>query len=169
VEALYLVCGARRPQLKRDPLGGAMEIPAGWNRCMTHLQPNEFLTLTAEELEWAREYETRQLKEWARFPSHGEVYEALHDVQVRFVTHWRAPFTGGGSGLLPAGSRVRVEVYFTQEPISVYAQALDPNLETMLVPMEDRSAPKYGGYSLSITTEQLNRDFSLLGSENGAA
>jgi hypothetical protein len=146
-----------------------MNIPEGWHKSLTHLQTEDFLRLTAEEIEWAREYERRFLKTWARFPKHGEVYESLRDVNVKFTTQWRAPFTGGGSGVLPAGIRVQVEVHFTDEPVAVPAVVLDKRVEEMLVPQEDRNAPKYGGYALSLSTEQLNRDFRLLGPSDGAA
>jgi hypothetical protein len=146
-----------------------MDIPVDWNKSLTHLQPEDHVRLTVEELEWAREYERRQLKAWARFPRHGEMYESLRDITVNFLTHWSAPFTGGGSGLLPAGTRVRVEVHFTDEPVAVAGRVLDSQVEAILVPAEDRNAPKYGGYSLSLSTEQLNRDFRLLGSSDGAA
>ncbi len=53
-----------------------------------------------------------------RFPRNGEVYEAIEDTPVRFLTHWRAPFTDGGEGVLPQGTRVRVVVFETDpEPI----------------------------------------------------
>ena len=146
-----------------------MDIPAGWDKCITHLQPEEYFKLSKEELEWAREYERRLLKPWARFPRHGDVYESLRDITVRYLTHWRAPFTGGGSGALPAGTRVRVEVHFTDEPVAVAGVVQDPQVEALLVPADDRNAPKYGGYSLSLSTEQLNRDFRLLSSSDGAA
>jgi hypothetical protein len=132
------------------------------------LETKDFMTLTAEEIEYAREYERRLLKAWARFPKHGEIYESLRDVHVRFTTQWRAPFTGGGEGVLPAGVRVRVEVHFTDEPVAVPGIVLDERVEALLVPAEDRNAPKYGGYALSLSTEQLNQDFRLVSSSDGA-
>jgi hypothetical protein len=139
-----------------------MDLPSGWNKCLTHLTPDEQLTLGAEELEWAREYERRALRSWARFPLDGDIYESLRDLEVSFLTHWKAPFTGGGTGTLPSGTRVRVHVY-DPEPVAVAAEAFDnPALEGVLVALEDRKAHNYGGYSLHITTEQLNRHYRLI-------
>ncbi len=73
-----------------------MDIPAGWNKRLADLEPSDHgdgrPSITGEEFEWAREYERRLLRPWARFPRDGEVYEALDDVAVSFLTHWRAPF-----------------------------------------------------------------------------
>ncbi len=143
-----------------------MELPAGWNKRVADLEATDhgdgLPCITAEEFEMAIEYERRLLRPWARFPRDGEVYAAIGDFNVSFLTHWRAPFTGGGEGVLPSGTRVRVHVSHA-EPILVYADAENASdLELALVPAEDRLAPKYGGYSLSISTEDLNRHFRLV-------
>lgn len=143
-----------------------MELPAGWNKRLADLEATDHgdgrPCITAEEFEWAREYERRLLRPWARFPRDGEVYVATGDFPVSFLTHWRAPFTGGGKGVLPRGTRIRVRAS-DAEPIGVYAYAENASeLELALVPAEDRLAPKYDGYSLSISTEDLNRHFRLV-------
>ena len=94
-----------------------------------------------------------------RFPSRGDVYEALED----YLTHWRAPFTGGGRGTLRKGDRVTVD----HEPVdsmalSVYAAPVDQSVEARMVPASDRSDPKYDGYSLVLRTADLNRRFRLI-------
>lgn len=134
--------------------------PLGWNKTISDLM-SEKRTIPAEEIEWARSYERDNLRKWARFPRDREEFEATKDVAVTFVTHWQAPFTGGGTGTLPMGTRVRVSVSGPDpEPIGVYAEPLDyKRFETELVPAADRSTPKYGGFSLSISIEQLNKDF----------
>lgn len=143
-----------------------MELPEGWSKRLADLEATDHgdgcLCITSEEFEWAREYERRLLRPWARFPRDGEVYIATGDFCVSFLTHWMAPFTGGGQGILPSGTRVRVHVS-DAEPIGVYADAENASeLELILVPDEDRLASKYGGYSLSILTEDLNRYFRLV-------
>lgn len=143
-----------------------MELPAGWNKRLADLEPTDHgdgrPCITAEESEWAREYERGLLRPWARFPRDGEVYIAVGDFNVSFLTHWRAPFTGGGEGVLPGGTRIYVHVS-DPEPIAVYANAENATeLEFALVPNEDRLAEKYTGYSLVISTEDLNRHFRLV-------
>jgi hypothetical protein len=116
------------------------------------------------DTEWARAYERSFLRSWARFPVDGEVYETLEDMPIKFLTHWRAPFTGDGEGTLPKGTRVRVEVLnWIREPIGVYAKPVDvPRIERLLVSDDDRANAKYGGFSLSISTADLNRRFRLV-------
>jgi len=100
------------------------------------------------ETDWARAYERSLLRKWARFPLDGDIYEALEDTLVKFLTHWAAPFTDGGSGILPKGTQIRVEV-FSPEPIGVYAQPIDREvIEDRLVKAGDRANEKYRGFSL---------------------
>ena len=119
-------------------------------------------TVSGEELEWARQYERSQLRPWARFPRDGEIFEALSDLKIDYLTHWAAPFTGGGSCVIRKGTRIRVSVpVFDQEPIGIHAAPLDAALEKEIVPEAERNAGKYGGYSLFVKTAQLNKDFRL--------
>jgi hypothetical protein len=94
----------------------------------------------------------------------GEVYETLEDIPIKFLTHWRAPFTDGGEGTLPKGTQVRVKIPdWIREPIGVSADPLDvPRIERLLVSEDVRKNPKYGGFSLSISTAELNRRFRLV-------
>jgi hypothetical protein len=56
------------------------------------------------------------------------------------------------------------------EPIGVHVDAENASeLERTLVAGADRLAPKYAGYSLFITTEDLNRHFRLVESAAQAA
>jgi hypothetical protein len=99
--------------------------PDGWCKTLEDLL-NEKRRYSAEEMGWARAYEREQLKKsGARFPVNGEIYEAIHDVEIGCLTHWRAPFTGGQRVLLPAGTKLRVEVNSSDaEPIGIYALPL---------------------------------------------
>ena len=99
-----------------------------------------------------------------RFPLDGDVYEALEDVDMPFVTHWRAPFTGGGSGTLPRGTQVRVSVAsFNPTPASVYARPLNATeIELLLVCEAERTSPKYDGFSLVLSVAALNTRFRLI-------
>lgn len=134
-------------------------MPPGWNRTIDDLMA-EKRTVSGDEIEWAREYERSQLRPWARFPRDGEVFEAQGDLRLDYITHWAAPFSGGGPCTIRQGTRVRVSVpAFDAEPVGVYAAPLDASLEEQIVPEEDRKAGKYGGFSLFVRTAQLNKDF----------
>jgi hypothetical protein len=144
-------------------------FPEGWTKTVQDLVAERARTISAEEWEWARAYERSRLRPWARFPRNGDIYEALEDMPIRYLTHWRAPFTGGGTGALRKGTRVRVEVPDGDiEPIGVYADPLERDaIERELIPASDRAHEKYSGYSLSIGTKSLNRQFRLVSDVKG--
>jgi hypothetical protein len=143
--------------------------PPGWSKTIEDLIA-ENRSISGEEIEWARRFEREELKSWARFPRPGEIYELINDAEISYVTHWSAPFTGGGKGLLRGGTRVCIGDIGEAEPIGVYADALEKlRIEAELVPEADRKADLYGGYSLSIKTAELNRLFRLVGSSGDAA
>jgi hypothetical protein len=100
-------------------------FPPGWTKTIDDLLA-EKRNLSGEEIEWALSYEREQLLSWARFPRAGEVYELMADAEISYVTNWRAPFTGGGKGMLPGGTRVRIAPEISgPEPIGVYADPLE--------------------------------------------
>jgi hypothetical protein len=143
------------------------EFPPGWNKTLSVLiaeLTESRRPIGPPETEWARAYERSLLRPWARFPVDGEVYETLEDTPIKFLTHWRAPFTDGGEGTLPKGTQVRVKIPdWIREPIGVSADPLDvPRIERLLVSEDDRKNAKYGGFSLSISTAELNRRFRLV-------
>jgi hypothetical protein len=146
----------RKPQSSRT----RRPRPPEWSKTIDDLM-TEKRTIPSEELEWARSYERDQLRTWVRFPKDGEEYEAERDIEVNYVVHWQAPFTGGGVGRMDKGTRIRVSVGAQDpEPIGVYASPLDKRrLEEHLVPESERSSPKYGGFTLFIPVGQLNKDF----------
>jgi hypothetical protein len=77
-----------------------------WTKTLANLvaESNETRSVVGPpETAWARAYERPLLRPWARSPLDGDVYEALEDTPIKFLTHWRAPFTGGGEGTLPEG------------------------------------------------------------------
>jgi hypothetical protein len=146
------------------------EFPPGWNKTIADLfaHSNESRSpIAPPEMEWARSYERSLLRSWARFPVDGDVYEAVEDMPIKFLTHWRSPFTGGGSGTLPKGTRVRVKVPdWMREPVGVNADPFDAErIERTLISEADRNNAKYGGYSLSISTAELNKCFRLVQGE----
>jgi hypothetical protein len=141
---------------------GGGTVPFGWTKTTHDLSLDR--SWSADELRWAHDYERSLLREWARFPKAGDVYLALRDIRVKYITHWRQPYSGSGTGILRTGSRVRVDVFeFNTEPVSVNAEPLDRTLvERQLVDPRERAARGYNGFSLSIRTEELNRVFVLV-------
>jgi hypothetical protein len=140
-------------------------FPSGWNKTLADLGAElPGRVPTAEEWGWARAYERAELRKWARFPLNGDVFEAIQDTPVRYLTHWSAPFTDGGSGVIPAGTRFRVFVHDSDpEPIGVAAEPLErERIEQLLVPLSVRATFKYDGYSLSIGTDELNNLYRLV-------
>src|SRR5262245_53758486 len=143
--------------------------PPGWSKTLDALT-GETRSLSGDEIEWARQYEREQLRSWARFPRDGEQFEAVRDLRVTYVIHWRAPYGTGGEGTLARGTRVRVSVPASDaEPVGVQAVPVDEKaIGQQLVPEADRLSSKYDGYSLSLTVSQLNKDFRLVEPGAGA-
>jgi hypothetical protein len=141
--------------------------PQGWNLTiadlMAEMNAGKRKSIGSPEAEWARDYERSLIPADTRFPKQGDVYEALHDTPVHFMTAWNAPFTGGGESVLKAGDKVLVDqMPHEPKPISFYAVALDYSaVETRVVPESDRTNPKYAGFYFSLKTVDLNRDFKL--------
>ena len=139
------------------------KFPNGWSKTTRDLiAENRFIS--AEEMSWAREYEKSQLRLWVKFPVNGEIYEAICDVEVRYVTHWSAPYTGGDKCILVKGTKVRVILNKGEnEPLVVSADPLEyEKIEQETVPEAERKAFKYKGFNLSIKTAELNRSFKLV-------
>jgi hypothetical protein len=97
-------------------------------------------------------------------PRDGDLYECIEDISLRFLVHWRAPFTSDGAGTLPKGTTVRLMVSpRVVRPTTFRALPIDKEaIETLLVPFKERTDEKYGGISLTITAEDLSKSFRLL-------
>ena len=104
-------------------------------------------------------------------PRNDHLYESIEDTPVRFVTHWRAPFTGGGTGTVPKGTRVRLLVIpQVVQPSAYYARPLDSHaIEALLVPVKERTDSKFDGLSLVLTIDDLSKRFRRLQDETGVA
>lgn len=93
----------------------------------------------------------------------GQRFRALADFPANALTQWDAPFTGGSSGVLPAGELVEV----LDDPVPGFpAVGCRPvryeALHTRFVSEEDRAAPKYSGYYLVIALEDLVERFERI-------
>lgn len=86
----------------------------------------------------------------------GECFELAEDLTVRFTTQWRAPFTGGGEGVLPRGTRVRVAHEPVPEAVGFAATPLNyDEIETLLVDPDDRAGDAYDGYTLVLLKREV--------------
>ena len=86
--------------------------PPGWNKTLQDLSDEAKkggLPVGSPEVDWARDYERSLIPVGTRFPKKGDVYEAVEDHQISYLTGWSAPFTSGGIGTLMKGERVIVE------------------------------------------------------------
>jgi hypothetical protein len=142
--------------------------PPGWNKTIADLfdemNSGKRATVGSPETDWARDYERSQIPAGMRFPRKGDIYEALEDMTVRYLTAWKAPRTGGGEGVLRNGDRVVVDSEpIDSKPIGVYGLEVDyDSLEERIVPASVRGAPKYSGFYFSFKTVELNRKFKLV-------
>jgi hypothetical protein len=142
--------------------------PPGWNKTISELVAETTSGLRKSvgpyEIEWARDYERSLLPADVRFPKEGDLYEALQDVQIDYLTSWAAPFTGSGKGILKKGERIRaMGKPVDTRPISIYLEAVDyPALEGRMVPESDRNDEIYCGFYFSVKTLDLNRKFKLV-------
>lgn len=121
-------------------------------------------SISGVELEWAREYERSLIPAEVRFPRKGDVYEALNDLRVSYVTDWAAPYSGGGEAIVYKGERIIVDVRPDGlKPVGVYAKPVNYlKVEERVVPEWERESPKYGGFHFYILTMELYEGFLLL-------
>jgi hypothetical protein len=142
--------------------------PPGWNKTVEDLvaeaQRGERKSVGSPEVDWARTYARSLIPEGTRMPKKGDVYEVIADVEVTYLTHWAAPFTGGGKGVLRAGEQVRVTDHqYDPKPIVFSAQPVNrADVEQRFVPLNERSNPKYSGFSLSMKTIDLHKTLKLI-------
>jgi hypothetical protein len=94
-------------------------------------------------------------------PREGYRYVVTTAFEAIVLTQWLGPFTGGSQKLIPAG----LEFVVAADPLATATAVTakpDPSdlWETLLVDEQDRTADKYGGYSLVIPFERLETNCS---------
>ena len=166
-------CGAGvAPSLGRFTSTLAMKnpppAPPGWNLTISDLS-NEVKAgkrnfIGQPEIEWARNYERGLIPIGTRYPRKGDVYEALSDMNVHYMTAWAAPFTGGGEGSLKMGEQVFLDHEpLESNPIGFYAVAVDYDaIERRMVPSIERSNEKYGGFYFAFKTVDIGSKLRLV-------
>jgi O-acetyl-ADP-ribose deacetylase (regulator of RNase III) len=94
------------------------------------------------------------------YPKGGEVYEALQDTQISYLTHFMAPYTGGDKAIILKGERILVSEPNNPKPSGYYCYPLNADeVEIRIVPSSDRNDPQYNGFSLFIDTSSINQNF----------
>jgi hypothetical protein len=142
--------------------------PPGWNKTISDLVAEITSGLRKSvgphETKWARDYERGLLPTDVRFPKNGDLYEALQDMQIDYLTSWAAPFTGSGKGILKRGERIRaMNEPVEARPIGACLEAVDyVALQSRMVPESDRNNEKYCGFYFFVKTLDLNGRFRLV-------
>lgn len=137
------------------------------NDLMAEMKAGKRSAISGDELDLAREFERRQIPTGLRFPKEGDIYEALIDFNVNYMTSHHAPFSGGGHAVLPQGERIRVARVAHEKPIGVCCDPLRyDELHSKIVSEEEREAPTYDGYYFSIDTVDLNKNFRLVAGQD---
>jgi hypothetical protein len=146
--------------------------PAGWNKTVADLleeaRRGERGSVGSPEVDWARDYERSRIPLGTRFPRKGDIYEAIKDIDVHYMSAWAAPYTGDGQGILRAGDRVLVyQDPLYREPVVVYAKAIDyARIEERMVPAAVRVDSNYSGFYFCFKTVDLNSLFKLIHEES---
>ena len=93
----------------------------------------------------------------------GQVYKALRDIPVIYMTSWAAPCSGGRENILPNGELFEVLSDSTGNFPSLYAAPLNyEGLQEKFIPEDERKNPLYRGFYLSIRKAIVNADCTLI-------
>ena len=110
----------------------------------------------------ARAYERSLFPADTRWPVEGEVYDCVSTCEVSFLTHWKTPFTGGGTAQIFTGEAVQIRELFEAKPVVLSAVPIDyARVQSRVVPAVDCENPQFSGYSLSIRTRAFLAHFRL--------
>ena len=96
-------------------------------------------------------------------PRKGDRFVVTKDFRTVVLIHWRAPMTTGHEQTVPAGFAFAIDI---DPPPSATAAVAIPDRyadwERTLVREADLVADKYGGYSLSISFDDLRSNCSRI-------
>lgn len=91
--------------------------------------------------------------------SKGDKFVAAKSLPARGLVQWRAPFTSGFECVIPEGTVLVAEN--DSAPISTGFGCIPENqkeLETQLVPEQDRMAEKYAGYYFVLSYKHIGKE-----------
>lgn len=120
-------------------------------------------SISEKELDKGRKLSKALMPTGLLYPKGGEVFEAVQDIEISYLTHFMAPYTGGDKGTLLKGERIIVSKPNKDKPLSYYCYPINADeVEERIVSFSDKDNPAYNGFSLSIDTKILNRDFKQI-------
>jgi O-acetyl-ADP-ribose deacetylase (regulator of RNase III) len=97
------------------------------------------------------------------YPKGGEVFEAVQDVQISYLIHFMAPYTGGGNAKLFKGERIIVSKPNKDKALGYYCYPINADdIENRMIPYSDQNSPPYDGFSLFIDIKSLNKEFKRI-------
>ena len=143
-------------------------MPSDWkftyDDLVAEMKAGKRASVGRAEMEWAKEYERSLIPADMRFPQKSDLYESLADQTVEYITAWVAPYSGGGTGTLFKGEQVWIHSAPRDEkPIGEYALPVEyRKVEERMVPEQERTSSKYGGFYFYFTTIELNTNFKLV-------
>jgi O-acetyl-ADP-ribose deacetylase (regulator of RNase III) len=120
-------------------------------------------SINEKELDKGRKLSKALMPKGLFYPIGGEVFEAIQDVEISYLTHFMAPYTGGDKGKLLKGERVIISKPNQDKPLGYYCYPINADeIEDRIIQYSDKDDPAYNGFSLSIDTKLLNKDFKQI-------
>ena len=120
-------------------------------------------TVSGKAIENARKLSKALMTTGLFYPKGGEVFEAIDDVQIDYLTYFMAPYTGGKKAILLEGERIIVSKPNQDKPLGYYCYPINAEeVENRIIPNSDKDAPEYNGFSLFIDTKILNKNFKQI-------
>jgi O-acetyl-ADP-ribose deacetylase (regulator of RNase III) len=120
-------------------------------------------TVSGKAMENARKLSKELMPAGFFYPKGGEVFEAVQNTQISYLTHFMAPYTGGDKAELLKGERVIISKPSQDKPLGYYCYPIKADeVEDRIIPYSDKNDPAYNGFSLFIDTKSLNKDFKQI-------
>ena len=93
----------------------------------------------------------------------GDKFVTLNDFEIYGCSLWRMPYVGGFDCVIPKGT---VLVAHSDQLPDALGFSLKPEkydeMKEVLVPENDRTDPKFGGYYFVFTNDQIGKDIDYL-------